>query len=63
MGWCAVEVVGGTVGGDLLRTGKSNAAWNVTVRYILSAVNRRVASVRAAFMIHRTIRGPTSDPL
>jgi len=58
-----VEVVGGTVGGDLLRTGKSNAAWNVTVRYILSAVNRRVASVRAAFMIHRTIRGPTSDPL
>jgi len=35
----------------------------MSVRYILSAVNRYVASVRAAFMIHRTAHGPTSEPL
>jgi len=34
----------------------------MSFRYILSAVNRYVASVHAAFMIHRTIHGPTLIP-
>ena len=42
---------------------ESSMQRGMSVRYILSAVNRYVTSVRAAFMIHRTIHGPTSDPL
>jgi len=37
--------------------------WQMGFNSVFKGLNRHVASVRAAFMIHRTIHGPTSDPL